>query len=262
MCRRPISATSVELRSIGFADRLPEGELAAFLGNPLGRYPDGRMPHVPLTPAVARDVAAYLLLWSKPRAIETKESPPTNDEIQAVIKRIGSHDPGQALIRAKRCAECHSGLDKIVPADVQIKNNDGCLGNRTLPRFALDEPTKKAIAAYRAVAADEKHASPFADRQRSLERAGCVRCHQRDTDQLSALEATAVTLGGSGLETVPFQRAPRLTDPHQKYTQSHLLAAVRDGVKGFVRRATPTSCRIMARWRQTWSKHWRRAMAS
>jgi hypothetical protein len=41
-----------------------------------------------------------------------------------------------------------------------------------------------------------------------------------------------VTLGGSGLETVPFQRAPRLTNPHQKFTRAHLRAAVRDGVRG------------------------------
>src|SRR5262249_49510790 len=31
---------------------------------------------------------------------------------------------------------------------------------------------------------------------------------------------------------LPFQRTPRLNDPHQKYTRAHLVAAVREGVSG------------------------------
>src|SRR5262249_22223530 len=34
------------------------------------------------------------------------------------------------------------------------------------------------------------------------------------------------------LQYVQSQRTPRLTYPHQKYTRSHLLAAVREGVSG------------------------------
>ena len=50
----------------GLADRMSAADIATFLGNPHSRYPDGRMPRLPVTPAEARDIAAYLLLWLKP----------------------------------------------------------------------------------------------------------------------------------------------------------------------------------------------------
>src|SRR5688500_4346161 len=37
----------------GLKDRLPAEELAAFLGNPHARYPDGRMPRLPVPPDTA-----------------------------------------------------------------------------------------------------------------------------------------------------------------------------------------------------------------
>lgn len=52
---------------VNLADRWPAAALAAFLANPSAHYPDGRMPRLPLTPQNARDIAAYLLLWSKSR---------------------------------------------------------------------------------------------------------------------------------------------------------------------------------------------------
>lgn len=220
---------------MGLADRLPGAELAAFLRNPHARYPHGQMPQIPLTQQVSRDIAAYLLLWSNSTPLPPADTPPTDAEIKAVAKRLGSNDVGAALIRAKRCAECHPGLGPGVPSNVPIHipdNRRGCLSGKTLPRFEIDQPSRDAIAAYRGTAARDKHPSPFADRQRQLDRAGCVRCHQRDSDLLSPLELSATTLGGSGLETVPFQRAPRLTDPHQKFTHSHMLSSVRDGVQG------------------------------
>src|SRR5262249_35452844 len=63
---------------MGLGDRLPADELAAFLANPHARYPDGRMPRLPLTPDTARNIAAFLLLWSKPVGAEGKlPEPPT-----------------------------------------------------------------------------------------------------------------------------------------------------------------------------------------
>src|SRR5688572_25678260 len=47
----------------GLNDRLGHAELAAFLGNPKLRYADGRMPCIPVPPAAARDIAAFVLLW-------------------------------------------------------------------------------------------------------------------------------------------------------------------------------------------------------
>lgn len=222
-------------RLVGLADRYSEADVTAFLCNPTARYPDARMPHIPLTPTVARDIAAFLLLWSKPDGGKSPETPPSAAEIQVVTSRLKSADPAAALIREKRCAECHPGLGKSTPSNLPIANLDarrGCLSDRSRPHFGFDEHTRAAIAAYTAVAKTEIHLSPYAARQWQLERAGCVRCHQRDSDRPSPLEMAAATLGGSGLETVPFQRAPRLTAPNWKFTGQHLLDAVRDGVSG------------------------------
>jgi glucose/arabinose dehydrogenase len=233
------------------SDRLPADEFAAFLGNPHGRYPDGRMPRLPVPPEMARDIAAYLLMWSKPTPSSSSPAkegragadaevakPPTAEEIRAVSRRLKAHsigDTAAALIREKHCAECHPGLGATTPADIPLKVSDegrGCLSGRTLPRFRVDDATKKAIAAYRAVAVRDRHPSPFASRQRLLNHLGCVRCHQRDSDRSPPIEAIGSTLGGAWLQELPFQRTPRLTYPHQKYERAHLLAAVREGVTG------------------------------
>ncbi len=221
----------------GLADRLPAGEFVAFLGNPHARYPDGRMPRLPVTPEDARDIAAFLLLWSPPtRHDGLAADPPTPAEVNAVARRLGARGAqgaGAALVREKRCAVCHPGLGPSLPADIVIANTDdrrGCLSGHTLPRYALEPSARQAVVAYQAVAMRDRHPSAFADRQRLVERLGCVRCHQRDSDRPSPLEAAGSTLGGSYLEVIPYQRAPRLTEPHQKYTRSALVTAVREGV--------------------------------
>jgi mono/diheme cytochrome c family protein len=204
----------------GLADRLPPVALAAFLENPHPRYPDGRMPRLPVPANLGRDIAAYLLLWSKPTATRSNEAqPPSAKEIEELSRRLGTQGlaaTAAALLREKRCAACHPGLEPAVSADVPLRGNDdarGCLSGRSLPRFRMDTARRQAIAAYRVVAARDKHPSPFAARP-------------------PPLEAIASTLGGSLLESVPYQRTPRLSYPHQKYTRSHLLAAVRDGLSG------------------------------
>jgi mono/diheme cytochrome c family protein len=218
-------------------DRFPADELAAILGNPHARYPDGRMPRLPVAPDEARNIAAYLLMWSKPARTDD-EKPPAAEEIAEVSRRLGVRGgapTAAALVRARGCVACHPGLGESTAADVQIKSADdsyGCLSGRSTPRFAVDAATRKAVAAYRAVAAREKHPSPFAVRQRLLAHLGCVRCHQRDNDRPPPIEAAGSTLGGAWLQSLPFQRTPRLTYPHQKFTRAHLLAAVREGVSG------------------------------
>jgi len=142
------------------ADRLPAEDLASFLGNPHSRYPDGRMPRLPVPPDMARNIAAYLLLWSKPARMDVEVGkPPTADEIAGVSRRLGARGhaaTAAALIREKHCAECHPGFGATLPASIPIKridDNRGCLSDRSVPRFRLDAPTRKAIAAYQAVAA-------------------------------------------------------------------------------------------------------------
>jgi glucose/arabinose dehydrogenase/mono/diheme cytochrome c family protein len=221
----------------GLADRLKADDLAAFLGNPRSRYPDGRMPRLPVTPGVAQDVAAYLLLWSKPAELEAAK-PPTADEIAAVATRLkvrGAVNAAATLVREKRCSQCHPGIGPTQADDVPLKATDdarGCLSGKTTPRYRLDGSTAKALAAYRAVAAREQHASAFDSHRRLLDQAGCQRCHQRDSDRPPPLEEVGSTLGGARLQYVPFQRTPRLTNLHQKYNRAYLATAVREGVSG------------------------------
>jgi cytochrome c551/c552 len=231
-----LDADRYELSGLG--DRQPADELAAFLANPHGRYPDGRMPRLPVSPDMARDIAAYLLEWSKPTQAKVAGKTPEPEEVNAVSRRLGVHGftaTAAVLIREKGCAQCHPGLGQGIPTDVRLTVTDdskGCLSGRSQPRFTVEAETRKAIAAYRAVAGREKYSSPFASRQRLVERSGCLHCHQRDSDRPPPLETISSTLGGSGLETLPFQRTPRLTYLHQKYTRSHLVGAVREGVSG------------------------------
>jgi glucose/arabinose dehydrogenase/mono/diheme cytochrome c family protein len=221
----------------GLAGRMKPDDLASFLSNPHSRYPDGRMPRLPLTPSNAQDIAAYLLLWSKTAELEAPKAP-TADEIAAVAVRLkvrGAANAAAALVREKRCNQCHPGIGPTQADDVPIKATDDarrCLSGKTTPRYQVDGPTAKALAAYRAVATRERHASPFESRRRLLERAGCQRCHQRDSDRPPPLEEIGSTLGGAYLQYLPFQRTPRLTNLHQKYNRAYLATAVREGVSG------------------------------
>ncbi|MDB5306105.1 MAG: Cytochrome c [Gemmataceae bacterium] len=221
----------------GLGDRLPAGDLAAFLTDPHGRYPDRRMPRLPVTPAEARDIAAYLLLWSKPSVDPPAAEPPTAAELQDALRRLGARDQVAAaagLLNEKGCTACHTGLGESRPRDIPVRAADdrGCLGGKTGPRYSFPAETRKTIGAYLSGAAAEKHPSPFAARQHQLARAGCVRCHQRDHDRQPPIEEVGSTFGGSQLEEVPFLRTPKLTNPHQKFRRDYLGTAVREGVTG------------------------------
>jgi mono/diheme cytochrome c family protein len=212
----------------GLADRMSAADIATFLGNPHSRYPDGRMPRLPVTPAEARDIAAYLLLWSKPSEPPTVEAPKPQ-ELQDAFKKLGVRDQAAAaamLLKERGCSACHTGLGESRPRDVPIKDTKSdCRGVAYSPAFP-----KLLTRDYAAVARLEKHPSPFAERQERLARAGCARCHQRDSDRPPPIEEIGSTLGGAFLQETPFLRTPRLTSAHQKYTRAHLAASVREGV--------------------------------
>lgn len=224
------------IRLRGLGDRFPPEALAQHLFDPSVRYGDGRMPKLPLTPAQANDVAAYLLLWS-PRTDAAATEAPAAATLEAVRRRLGAADDAEAgklLLVEKRCVQCHDGLAEAKTVSVPLPSGSarGCLGDATLPRFALEAGQRDALRAYLAVADREKHPSPFAQRQRTLERVGCLRCHAADRDQPSILETASSRLGGSLLENVPFQRTPRLTFAHRKFERSHLEKTLRDGIAG------------------------------
>jgi cytochrome c551/c552 len=222
----------------GLADRLGGDALAAFLADPHGRYPDGRMPRLPLAPKAARDIAAYLLLWSPRTKDRPAARPPTAAEIEAIVNRLGAREPAAAaaiLVQTKGCVACHPGLSPAASPAVPLKHLDpaaGCLGGKTLPRFALSPQTRQVVAGYLRVAKHERYPAPYATRQRLLARAGCRRCHQRDTDQAPPIEAVGSTLGGAFLQELPYQRTPRLTWAHQKHLRSYLAKAIREGISG------------------------------
>jgi cytochrome c551/c552 len=224
----------------GLGDRMSASDVAAFLGSPHARYPDGRMPRLPVSPGQARDIAAYLLFWSRASTDPpSSEGPPSPDEVKSVARRLGvsARDRAaiaSALISERGCTSCHVGLGPTLPREIPIRpgNLSGCLAVQGLPRFGLDGPTREAIHAYLAVAGQESYRSPYDESRRRLERAGCIRCHQRDSDQPPPIERIGQSLGGSFLQTLPYQRTPRLTNPCRKLTRDHLARAVREGLSG------------------------------
>src|SRR5205814_1288337 len=189
----------------GLGDRMSSSDLVTFLGNPHGRYPDGRMPRLPVTAEDARDIAAFLLMWSKPGEFAPIQ-PPTADELRDGLKRRAAPNASVAaatLLREKGCTSCHTGLGDTKPRDVPIRATEGCLDGKGAVRYSWHDDSKKAVEAYLRVAAYERHDSPFAERQERLARAGCVRCHQRDSDRPAPIEEIGSTLGGAHLQELP-----------------------------------------------------------
>jgi glucose/arabinose dehydrogenase/cytochrome c551/c552 len=237
-------------------ERMTEEQLARFLLHPAARYPDGRMPQIPMPLGAARSIAAYLLrtAGASPAAAPddsvsrpVAETPPTEQEVEAVATRlrVTRSEVGKALLREKGCGGCHPGLPEQEPKERAVRDvrslaadPRGCLAQadspaRALaPRFALDEETRRALAAYLAVARRDAHPSAADARRRLLERSGCARCHRRDSDRPSPLEEVAPTLWTPMLYRLPFQKTPPLTFALRKYAAEYLTSAIRDGVFG------------------------------
>jgi hypothetical protein len=237
---RPLPGQHV-LRHV--ADRLPAQELAAFLAAPHGRYPDGRMP-LAVDAESARNLAAFILANTEPPAQPAADAaPPSPAEIEAVARRLHVEGPAGAavaLIREKRCAACHAGLDDAAPPGtlepVPIRTaaagpEAGCISGASGPRFALDDESRRALAACVAAAPRERHPSAPDARRRALARAGCQQCHVRDGEGPSTLELLAGQVGDKDLRDVPKQRVPKLTQVVAKFQRPYLTATIRDGVK-------------------------------
>ena len=222
--------------------RLAAPHLVPFLRNPRTRFPDGRMPDLRLDEAEARDLAAYILLWAREGA-PLEEAAPGEEEIAAFVAASGAdawEAVADAIIRRKGCAGCHEGLADAPASDIPLRAyGPGCLGHDTFPRFALAESERWALVLHVDAAARERHPSPPFEARRRLEAARCGQCHAHGGLGQSPLEEVGATLGGSNLERIPYLRAPRLLDPHEKYDHAHLLAAIRSG-PGNVRGAAYT----------------------
>lgn len=218
------------------SEYLPALSLAQFLQNTHSRYPDGRCPQMSLSPETARDIAAYLLLESDTAKRTVTFVPPTEAEIQAVLKKLRVRDrksAGPALLRERGCSRCHSGISSAPVEDVPIhpkRAHQECSGMHF--RFPEIRKWGGPLRAWMEVAATEKYPSPYYQRQRALDRAACMKCHQHDTDQAPPIESYASQLGSAWLQVIPYQRTPRLNGALEKYTYRHLVSAVRDGVSG------------------------------
>lgn len=220
------------------ADRWSEPTLAEFLRNPLGRYPDGRMPSLRLSEKESLDIAAFLLLWSQPSAVEPATQPGEQEliEVMALYRAENLSDAAEKIIQAKRCNACHPGAwpkeVNGVPLPQQWSWHQGCLEGQHGPRFAFPQEARQPLQQFLWQGQRELGPSAFLQRQRQLQRRGCLRCHQRDTDESPPLEQVAATLGGAWLQRVPYQRTPRLTFALQRLEPTYLVGAIRDGVSG------------------------------
>jgi cytochrome c551/c552 len=237
----PASIDSERYPLTQLTQRMNQAYLTSFLKNPLERYPDGRMPKMPLTYAMACDITAYLWQISPPKTSAATDQP-RPAELDSVLQRLGASEPaaaGRLLLQQKGCVQCHTGLEGIPSKPLFAKKlalttitGGGCASKSQLPRYTLDESTCHSISAYLAVASTESHASPFAQRQRLLQQSGCFRCHQRDTDRPAPLVEIGQNLWTPHLYRLPFQRTPPLTQASAKFKHSYLLSALRDGVQG------------------------------
>lgn len=237
----PVTADSERYPLTQLTQRMNQPYLTSFLKNPLERYPDGRMPKMPLTNTMATDIAAYLWQISPPKTIAAAEEP-RPDELNSVFQRLGVTAPevaGRLLLQQKGCVQCHPGLEGMPSKPISAKNispttitSRGCQSKSQLPRYTLDESTCQSISAYLAVASAESNASPFAHRQRLLQQSGCFRCHQRDSDRPAPLVEMGQNLWTPHLYRLPFQRTPPLTQASAKFKHAYLLTALRDGVHG------------------------------
>ena len=192
---------------------------------------------------VAGDIAAYLLLYSKPSEFDAQPEPPQQDEIQRLAGQLRTapnrSEVAAALIKEKRCVACHADLvsEKIesVPwraSRLAASRTPGCLAEGFRPQFPLDAQAREAIAAYAQIAAAERFDSAFENGRRQLVQAQCFRCHQGDSVSPARIEAIGQTLWTPHLMRLPYQRTPRLTQALSKYTREHLANSIRDGVSG------------------------------
>ena len=242
---------------MGWATGWTRTDLAAFLGNPHARYPDGRMPRLPVSPVQARDIASLLaVLVADPRRTRTPTEPqPTPEEVSALARRLGvsARDRqaiASALLAEKGCTSCHIGLGPSLPRRIPIHSpgGRGCLSGSGLPRYEIDAPTREAILAYLKVAGRETipvARSPTASAGSSGPDASAATSGTRIVRPRSS--GSARPWAGAFLQSLPYQRTPRLTYPHQKFTSE---LPVRGGPRGRLagcgRPTTRTACRPSA----------------
>ncbi len=240
----PAMQTSLVPRSslVTLQDRFSVESLTGFLLDPYRRYPDGRMPHLVSTPSIARNLAAYLLTTAGKPSVDVTTTPqpllaePAQSTIEATVRRLGvgtANDAGRALSELYGCRQCHPGLDESPVRSLPIRDlQGGCLSARANRRFHLSTNQIRSLQARLQAGPERGHHSTRYHREVLWERAGCQKCHARDTDRSSPLEIIGREVWAAHLARLPFQRTPALTHAWSKYQPAHLSNVVAHGVSG------------------------------
>lgn len=147
------------------------GALAAFLLDPLATHPSARMPRLPLSPADAADLEAFLSPSAQPATV----APPPPESATALFATAG-------------CAHCHTlaiGSQTIraettpPPLAALTRLDRGCLdpSTRSTPRYSLTPVQRAALRE-----AIRQSAEISASRRLALRLAAlnCLQCHARD----------------------------------------------------------------------------------
>ncbi len=217
-------------------DRWTEATLAQFLMDPQARYPDGRMPKFPLTDSEARDIAAFLLFWFPASRTGSEPAPPNNEELRRVLHDYESTtlaDAAQQILSRRGCGACHLTETALAFPKIDVTLSPepkGCVAGQGKVRFVLSAADQNTIWEFLRRQANEHNDAPFYWRQRQLERLGCWRCHQRDTDEPPPVEQIGATLGGAWLQRIPYQRTPKLNYIFQRLEASYVSTTLREGV--------------------------------
>ena len=187
--------------------------LTAFLLDPLGTLPDGRMPSLNLSRDEAADIAAYWLRM-KPKAPEPDHRPP----FQIEPKRVAT---GKEAFETLQCAACHTrkGVEAQPLARTAFTPASDCKGP---PHYTLTKSQKAALS-------DSTNPPPLDPTSRldaNLKAFQCTACHERgDTDPPNTNLFTGDDLlGDAG------RLPPPITDAGRKLRRSW-IAQVLEGKK-------------------------------
>jgi cytochrome c2 len=181
----------------GLAAKFAPRGLVAYLLDPEAVHPDGRMPGMLLGRDEARELAAWLLDG------ESAGAAPEPRTYAGAAR-------GRRLLAERACRRCHdhpdSGAERSAAATPleALPASGGCLEaepRRPLPRYALDEPSRRAIAAYltRLRSQPERSPAPLHEAERRIRALRCAACHAWDgSAPAPALGERAPPLAGAG----------------------------------------------------------------
>ena len=149
--------------------------LSAFLADPVGHRPDGRMPKIELEPEDYAHLAAHLLDFQDSNPKSGRRA----GKLDVEPDRIAS---GKTAVTAHRCAACHSDLPQPEPPptlSIVRESDGGCLAvapGKGLPRYPLDPAQRASLKIYLDLRQDQQiPSSAFARHfQESL---NCFACH-------------------------------------------------------------------------------------